>query len=83
MESDSDNEHYYNFDKIVERMNKLPIDQYSLKAIKALEMKLKSKKWRSASNPDRALNEIGQNLTKFVPVVHQQHSCKAFTGDSE
>ena len=70
--SDSDQEHYYNFNKIVERMNKLPIDSCSLKAIKALEQKLKTKEWRSASNPDRALNEIGQNLTKFVPVVHQK-----------
>ena len=59
LDSDSEHEHYYHFDKIVERMNKLPIDAYSLKAIKALERNLKSKKWRSASNPDRALNEIG------------------------
>ena len=69
-DSDSEHEHYYKFDKIVERMNKMPIDQHSLAAIKALERNLESKNWRSASNPDRALMEIGQNLTKFVPVCH-------------
>ena len=59
LESDSDNEYYYNINKIVDRMNRLPIDSHSLKGIKALEEKLNSKKWRSASNPDRAINEIG------------------------
>ena len=70
LESDSDNELYYNFNNIVKRMNKLPIDSHSLRGIKALKEKMNSKNWRSASNPDKAINEIGQNLTKFVPVVN-------------
>ena len=69
-DSDTERESYYAFDKIVDRMNKLPIDQHSLKALKALEKNLKNKNWRSASNPDRAIREIGQNLSKFVTVIH-------------
>lgn len=69
-------------DKVLSKLNRIPVDSHSIAMLRAVENKLKNKERPfSGRNSEKKINEVGQIFSHYIPVVSQQKQVSPIRND--